>query len=130
MEILNDQKVEQQEAPQTPKQPTEPKSNNVARTSVFVGLLLIVLGGLWMMSNLGVIGPKVFDIIFSWQMLLVILGAYFVVVRNYWIGGSLVAVGTLFLLTDYFNIHIPVVEIFLSAIVIAMGVGLIFARNR
>lgn len=130
MEILNDQKVEQQEAPQTPKQPTAPKSNNAARTSVFVGLLLIVLGGLWMMSNLGVIGTRVFDIIFSWQMLLVILGAYFVVVRNYWIGGSLVAVGTLFLLTDYFNIHIPVVEIFLPAIVIAMGVGLIFARNR
>lgn len=130
MEILNDQKVEQQEAPQTPKQPTAPKSNNAARTSVFVGAMLVVLGGLWMMNNLGVIGPRIFDLIFSWQMLLVVLGLYLIVVRNYWIGGSLMAVGTLFLLTDYFHIHIPVVEIFLPAVVIAMGVGLILSRNK
>ncbi len=125
MEILSKNKGEEQ----TPNQPSQ-QNNNSARTSVFVGVLLIVLGGLWMMTNLDVLPTRVFDVVFSWQMLVIVLGLYLVVVRSYWIGGSLMAVGTLFLLTDYFNIHIPIVEIFLPAVVIAMGVGLILSKGK
>lgn len=126
MEILSKDKGEEQ----TPNQPAQQKSNNAARTSVFVGVLLIILGGLWMMTNLDVLPARVFDVVFSWQMLIIVLGLYLIVVRNYWIGGSLMAVGTLFLLTDYFHIHIPVVEVFLPAVVIAMGVGLILSKGK
>lgn len=126
MEILEKNQNEEQ----TPNQPAQQKNNNAARTSIFVGVLLIILGGLWMMTNLDVLPERVFDFVFSWQMLVIVLGLYLVVVRNYWVGGSLMAVGTLFLLTDYFHIHIPVVEVFLPAVVIAMGVGLILSRGK
>ncbi len=106
------------------------KQDTRAHTMVFVGLLMILLGVLWLLSNLNIVSNSVFDVVFSWQMLLIVLGGYLLVIRNYWLGGGAVAVGTLFLLTDYFNINIPVVEIFLPAVVIAIGVGLIFARKR
>ncbi|MBO5902554.1 MAG: hypothetical protein J6Q40_00970 [Tidjanibacter sp.] len=126
MEILSKNGGEEQ----TPNQPTQQKNKNASRTSVFVGVLLIILGGLWMMTNLNVLPTRIFDVVFSWQMLIIVLGLYLVVVRNYWVGGSLMAVGTLFLLTDYLHIHIPVVEIFLPAVVIAMGVGMILSRGK
>lgn len=126
MEILSKNGGEEQ----TPNQPTQQKNKNASRTSVFVGVLLIILGGLWMMTNLNVLPTRIFDVVFSWQMLIIVLGLYLVVVRNYWVGGSLMAVGTLFLLTDYLHIHIPVVEVFLPAVVIAMGVGMILSRGK
>lgn len=126
MEILSKNGGEEQ----TPNQPTQQKNKNASRTSVFVGVLLIILGGLWMMTNLDVLPTRIFDVVFSWQMLIIVLGLYLVVVRNYWVGGSLMAVGTLFLLTDYLHIHIPVVEVFLPAVVIAMGVGMILSRGK
>ena len=57
MEILNEKEVGVGSG--TTGQTTPPqKNNNSARTSVFVGVLLIALGGLWMMNNLNVVGDR------------------------------------------------------------------------
>lgn len=134
MEVINNKRAEQTNA--TFGTNTENNNGNsekqkiTSHSMVFVGVMLIILGVIWMLSNLDIINSSLFDLIFSWQMLLIVLGAYLIVVQRYWSGGASAIVGTLFLLTDYFDINIPVVEIFLPAVVIALGVGVILARNK
>ena len=44
--------------------------------NLFLGVTLIVVGVLWMMNNLELLSDSLFDVVFSWQMLLVLIGGF------------------------------------------------------
>ncbi len=70
------------------------------RVNILVaGLLLIAVGVLLLLNNLGVIEPELYRALFSWQMLLIVLGVWAIGVRNTIGGVILIGVGACFMLT-------------------------------
>ena len=55
--------------------------------NLFLGVTLIVVGVLWMMNNLELLSDSLFDVVFSWQMLLVLIGGYLLALRKWLAGG-------------------------------------------
>ena len=68
--------------------------------NLFLGVTLIVVGVLWMMNNLELLSDSLFDVVFSWQMLLVLIGGYLLALRKWLAGGIVAAVGLCLLLID------------------------------
>ena len=75
--------------------------------NLFLGVTLIVVGVLWMMNNLELLSDSLFDVVFSWQMLLVLIGGYLLALRKWLAGGIVAAVGLCLLLIDQLDWHIP-----------------------
>ncbi len=68
------------------------------RANILVaGLLLIAAGVLLLLNNLGVIEPELYRALFSWQMLLIVLGVWAIGVRNTIGGVILIGVGAYFM---------------------------------
>lgn len=111
------------------ERPNRPKSVTTAR-NVYLGLALVAAGVIWMCYNLDLIGSRFFDVVFSWQMLLIVLGGYLLSVRKWIAGGIVSGIGVLFALSDWFDITLPVSEIILPIIVIAIGVGVLLQRGN
>lgn len=95
---------------------------------LFLGILLIAIGLVWLFHNFGIIRPHIFDILFSWQMLMVVIGGYLLSVRQYAPGGIVGGLGLLFLLVDAFNINISFTKVVLPSIVIALGASLLISK--
>jgi len=52
------------------------------RKSLVFGLLVLGLGFAWLLHNFGLIGDRAWDVIFSWQMLLIAIGIVVVFVKE------------------------------------------------
>ena len=87
--------------------------------NLFLGVTLIVVGVLWM-----------FDVVFSWQMLLVLIGGYLLALRKWLAGGIVAAVGLCLLLIDQLDWHIPLDKIAVPTILIAVGLSVVFSRRK
>ena len=111
-----------------------PKQQNrkptIEARNIYVGLLLIGMGVCWMLYNFGHIGPRVFDMLFSWQMLTIVLGGYLLVLRRWAAGGVVTALGVVFLLSRFFAICIPLDKVALPFIVIGIGLIFLFTSKR
>ena len=65
--------------------------------NLFIGIILILAGILWLLNNFGLLSNSAFELIFSWHMLVVLIGTYLLSLSR-WIPGSIVtAIGMLFL---------------------------------
>ena len=98
--------------------------------NLFLGVTLIVVGVLWMMNNLELLSDSLFDVVFSWQMLLVLIGGYLLAVRKWLAGGIVAAVGLCLLLIDQLDWHIPLDKIAVPTILIAVGLSVVFSRRK
>jgi predicted membrane protein len=101
-----------------------------AKTLVF-GLLVILLGLTWLLRNTGVISESTWDIIFSWEMLLIALGVIFLFNESgkFW-GFLLIAVGGFFLLSDFYDFPTTFRKVFWPALLIIGGIYLIWGARR
>ncbi len=97
--------------------------------NLFLGVTLIVVGVLWMMNNLELLSDSLFDVVFSWQMLLVLIGGYLLALRKWLAGGIVAAVGLCLLLIDQLDWHIPLDKIAVPTILIAVGLSVVFSRS-
>ena len=97
--------------------------------NLFLGVTLIVVGVLWMMNNLELLSDSLFDVVFSWQMLLVLIGGYLLALRKWLAGGIVAAVGLCLLLIDQLDWHIPLDKIAVPTILFA-GVWWVGCRRR
>lgn len=97
---------------------------------IYVGLLLVLAGVVWLLYNFGVVGPRLFDIVFSWQMLLVVLGGYLLSVGKYASGAILMLVGFVFLVTDLLGIYVSVSRVILPVLLIGIGVVFLLSVGR
>jgi hypothetical protein len=95
---------------------------------IYLGVALIVVGAVWMLHNFDLIAYRVFDVFFSWQTLLIVIGGYLLSLRRWVIGGMAVAVGAVFLLTDVLNICIPLDKVVWPSIFIVAGLAVLLTK--
>lgn len=90
-------------------------SNRVNNSSVIFGIILIVLGGLFLLDNYGIMEFSIPNFVFRWQSILMILGALLIISsQNRSAGIILIVIGFLGYLPQYW----PVLLILLGLLVI------------
>ncbi|MDY0342939.1 MAG: DUF5668 domain-containing protein [Lentimicrobium sp.] len=109
------------------------KSGN-AETLV-IGLLIIGVGLLYMLRNMGLVRLDIWHIVFSWPMLLLVVGLVNFVKKQYVWGGILLVLGLLFLqgrITgyDFFSTFWPLVVILVGFAVIFSNTSLFKGRGK
>ena len=104
--------------------PIKPSTHNF-----YLGGALVLIGLVWILFNFDLIDDKVFDAIFSWQMLIVVIGGYLLAMKKWAAGGITLAVGLFFVTTGLLGLQIPVRKIVLPVACIAAGLAVIFSRK-
>ena len=120
MEIINKQDQTGQKVPSAQK----PWAHHL-----YLGIALIGVGLIWMLYNFDVIGYKFFDVFFSWQMLLVVIGGYFLSMKKWALGAIVTLTGAFFVATDLLGVHIPFDKVVLPLICIIAGLAVLLTRK-
>lgn len=95
------------------------KSNSNITTRVSVGIVLIVLGGLFLLDNYGIVNFSLPDFLWHWEYILIALGVFFLVTsKNKTAGTILIVVGL-------FNLYPE----FWPLLLVALGIYIILKRN-
>ncbi|MDR2885154.1 MAG: DUF5668 domain-containing protein [Rikenellaceae bacterium] len=97
--------------------------------NMFTGSVLVLAGVSWLLYNTGVLGPAFFDVVFSWQMLLIVIGGYLLCTRNHIAGGLLAGFGVLFLAADLLDVAISFHKVILPMLLIIAGLAIILRRR-
>lgn len=94
--------------------------------SIVFGLTVITVGILLLMKNAGTLEPEVTNVIFSWQMLLVAIGFINLWGNEFVFGLILMVIGGYFIGTDFVGIDLSIASFIWPAIIILIGVIIIF----
>ncbi|MFT5749826.1 MAG: putative membrane protein [Ancylomarina sp.] len=109
----------------TPDQNNSKKKNN----SIF-GILLILFGGALVLNNLDLIPYSLENVVFSWPMLLITLGALFAFAKDdRTTGFTLMLIGGAFILPRLFDWHYDLHKFFWPVLLIVLGIIVIRKRN-
>ena len=101
--------------------PRHSKLNTIVTAAVFIIVGLLFLG-----RNFGVIDSYLFDILVSWQMLLIVVGIVNLI-KRYFLGGVItIAVGAYFLLPDITGIEGEWAGMFWPVLLILVGIMILF----
>jgi predicted membrane protein len=99
--------------------------------SLVFGLLVLSLGFVWLLRNFGMISESAWDIIFSWQMLLIAIGVINVANdSSRGIGWILIAIGGFFMISEIYDLPMTFRHVFWPALLIVIGLVLIFGSSR
>lgn len=103
------------------------------RSSRFIwGIVFVIIGGLWLLSNLELIRVEIPDYFFSWQALLILIGLIMLISNHSKTPGIiLILIGAYFLIPDIFPWidHRQIWKLFLPFVLILIGLSLIFRRE-
>lgn len=106
-------------------------SHGMKRKSLVFGLLVLGLGFAWLLHNFGMIGESTWDIIFSWQMLLIAIGIVNVANdSSRGIGWILIAIGGFFMISEAYDLPASFRHVFWPALLIVIGLVLIFGTSK
>ena len=108
------------------KQPQDVQKQKAHR--IYLGSALVGVGIIWMLYNFDVIGYRFFDVFFSWQMLLVVIGGYLLAVKKWGVGAITALAGAFFVATDLLGVHIPFNKVVLPGLCIMAGLAVLLAR--
>lgn len=101
------------------------------RKSLVFGLIVLGLGIAWLMRNFGLFSENAWDIIFSWQMLLIAIGVINIANDSSRVfGWILIAIGGFFLISDIYDLPTSFRSIFWPALLILIGLVLIFGSSK
>jgi len=105
--------------------------HGMGRKSLVFGLLVVALGLAWLLRNFGWISENAWDIIFSWQMLLIGIGIINVANNSSrGIGWILIAIGGFFMISDIYDLPVTFRHVFWPALLIIIGLVLIFGSGK
>ena len=121
MEVLNDDKTTSVKSGEK-----VPMGSGVY---LFVGILMVVCGLVWLGSNYGVIGPRALDVIFSWQMMVTAVGVWLLCAKSWTMGGVVTVAGVVLSIVDYLNIYISFERLVLPLLLVAAGVAIIVMKG-
>lgn len=111
------------------KNKPEFKNQGPGNGSIF-GILLILFGGALILNNLDLIPYRMHHIIFSWPMLLIVLGSLFAFAKNdKKTGITLMVIGGIFMLPRFLNCQFDLYHFFWPVLLIIIGVMVIRKRN-
>lgn len=108
----------------------QPVRKGMQRKSLVFGLLVMGAGLAWLLHNFGLIGEGTWDVIWSWQMLLIAIGI--INVANHGsksFGWILIAVGGFFMISEYYDLPVTFQRAFWPALLIVIGLFLIFGTR-
>lgn len=98
---------------------------------VILALFLITGGTLAILGKTNLIPENIYEIIFSWQMLLIAIGIYQLAGKSNSISGFiLIAVGGVFLIPEFFETTISNQQLVWPAVLIAVGLIILFRGNK
>ena len=121
MEIINGNQI--------PEQPRKRYDRSLSG-NLYLGAMLILVGLLWLFHNIGIVNNWVFDMLFSWQMLLIVIGGYFLATRRWATGAIIGGLGLIFFIMNAFDIYISVSKIILPSVVIAIGLSILLSYRQ
>lgn len=107
------------------------KEQQTTDRRVWFGIILVAIGGFWLLDNLDIIPYYIPHYLISWKTFLIVLGAYFIFGKNKPEPGIImVAIGGVFLLQDldFFRVR-DIWHIFWPVAIIAIGISLIARRG-
>lgn len=105
-----------------------PKRNKMKKFSM--GFIAILAGVVLLAFNFNILPGDFRHIIFSWQMLLIAIGVVSLAGNeNRTPGVILISIGTFFLLPELVDFHVPFVKLFWPALLIVIGISLIFRKG-
>lgn len=105
------------------------QSKSPSSRNLYFGVILMAAGLLWLLNNFNILNFRFVDIIFSWQMLMIVIGGYLMTLKK-WAGGAIVAgIGLLFMITEKFDIYLPIGKVILPATLILLGIVLLVQRK-
>ncbi|MBP7731069.1 MAG: hypothetical protein KA114_05480 [Bacteroidales bacterium] len=112
---------------------TEPihKHYSVSQSRILAGVILVVAGLLMIMKNAGFFTDFIDDVIFSWPMLLIVIGLLITVgsTENKVTGIIIMAVGAFFIIPVIFREAFHMYNMFWPSVFIIIGIILIFSRR-
>lgn len=92
---------------------------------IYLGVVLILAGLLWLGYNFAIVSYVTFTYIFSWQVLLLLIGGYLLSCCK-WLAGAIVSgVALCYIVTDLLHFDIPFTKVILPIIVIVLGAGVL-----
>lgn len=109
----------------------ENKQSKTSSSRNLLGILLVLIGGIVLLNNLDLIDFSITHVVFSGPMILIVLGIIFLInSRNKFVGTLLLIMGIIFLVPRIFPwIHFNFSIVF-PIIIIALGLYVLFRRNR
>ncbi|MFA5712901.1 MAG: LiaF domain-containing protein [Bacteroidales bacterium] len=96
----------------------------------FIALLFIVVGVVVLGGNLGLFSPYLIKVLFSWQMLFLLLGLYAIRKGNLTTGAVLILAGVLFILPRLFTLGAYWLSKWWPILIVVVGLGIIYNRKR
>ncbi|MGE0090920.1 MAG: DUF5668 domain-containing protein [Bacteroidales bacterium] len=100
------------------------KQQNVGRA--ILGIVLIFIGFAFVAKTFDIIPHNIMHYVFSWQMILIVLGIIFVSSdHNKTTGWILLIIGIVFLIPEFIDISYPVHRLFWPVLLILIGVFII-----
>jgi predicted membrane protein len=96
-----------------------------------LGLILVLLGVLFLGENVGLIKTDVKEIVFSWQMLVILIGVVSLSHRgSNMFSYALIAIGGFFMVPEIFNIPVSFGRVFWPLCLVMFGVSILFRKHR
>ncbi len=95
----------------------------------YLGVVLIVVGGLLVLERLDLIPWSIVDAIISWQMLLIVFGIFSIMGGKRTRGIILVAIGAFFMLPNLIEVPYEVKRIYWPLALVAIGVALLYRQQ-
>jgi predicted membrane protein len=97
---------------------------------LIIGVIIASIGALLLADNIGVLPYQIKDIFFSWQMLLIAIGAINLAGRNsFFAGVILITIGAFFLIPNLIHFSFEFTRLLWPVIFIVIGLVIIFRRK-
>ncbi len=94
------------------------------------GIILIIVGVIWIMKRLGYIPEMWEDVLISWQMLLIVIGAVSLVGGNRTAGIIIMMIGGFFMIPELIEIPWELRRIAWPLLLVGIGVALLFRQRH
>lgn len=107
-----------------------PKSWREHGRSTVFGLVVLLFGLMLLLRNTEIISRETFHIFFSWEMVIIVIGAMNLFDHKRWFGILLIGVGLLFLMARWYGVFLSLHDVFWPFVFIVGGIFLIFGSAR
>lgn len=95
----------------------------------YVGIIFIGIGAILILKRLNLIPLDLADILISWQMLLIAIGAFSLLAGNRVGGIIIMSIGGFFLLPDLVSVPYEVRRLYWPLILVAIGVAMLYRQK-
>jgi len=97
---------------------------------MFLGIIFVAIGALLILKNLDILSYDISRILISWQMLLIVIGAYNLNRKANSAGWILIVIGTFFMIPKMMDVPYDFFHNFWPAIFVLVGIVFIFQWRK